>query len=384
MFFLSLTISFILLLIVIGTAAWSKNGATPAAFIAGLFFSFAPLCSGVFILPAVAVHALTVVAAAYIWQSRGWRFQYLLPSLLIATVVAYGIVSAFAFSEVRSLQQRYPYESMEERLPTPHQQLATEASSPTNTWLLEYVEDDLEEKGARRAPRTTRSRALELLHEHVVDVFVSRQGFGVYRSFGGVSDFTLNWDVRTEDPIPQPGPRSTASQSAGYADSLAPGGFDWEMQDLHVANLRNFVNMPGFGFVKDRKHVAGFQSHRFRQPELYDSWKWNTASWKLNSLDLVGLLMHPEPVVYISDNLPRMDELREAPVRSLDAFEAQGLAKLQRGDDMYERGSPEGLRVLGAIRCAKQCVDCHGAQRGDLLGAFSYTFAKAEKASEQP
>ena len=29
--------------------------------------------------------------------------------------------------------------------------------------------------------------------------------------------------------------------------------------------------------------------------------------------------------------------------------------------------------MLGAIRSAKQCVQCHGGQRGDLLGAFSYT-----------
>ena len=29
------------------------------------------------------------------------------------------------------------------------------------------------------------------------------------------------------------------------------------------------------------------------------------------------------------------------------------------------------VRVLGAIRAAKQCIDCHGGGRGDLLGAFS-------------
>ena len=31
------------------------------------------------------------------------------------------------------------------------------------------------------------------------------------------------------------------------------------------------------------------------------------------------------------------------------------------------------LRMLGAIRAANQCVACHAAERGQLLGAFSYT-----------
>ena len=29
-------------------------------------------------------------------------------------------------------------------------------------------------------------------------------------------------------------------------------------------------------------------------------------------------------------------------------------------------------RMLGSLRAAKQCLDCHTASRGDLLGAFSY------------
>jgi len=32
--------------------------------------------------------------------------------------------------------------------------------------------------------------------------------------------------------------------------------------------------------------------------------------------------------------------------------------------------------MLGATYGAKQCVACHGGERGDLLGVFSYTLQR--------
>jgi hypothetical protein len=87
----------------------------------------------------------------------------------------------------------------------------------------------------------------------------------------------------------------------------------------------------------------------------------------------VGLLFHNEPVVYVSENLPRMDELRGAPTRPLDGFEATALEKLRSGEDLLVAEAPNGVRMLGAIRSLKQCGTCHGSTRGTLLGAFSYT-----------
>jgi hypothetical protein len=84
-------------------------------------------------------------------------------------------------------------------------------------------------------------------------------------------------------------------------------------------------------------------------------------------------------VAYLSDNLPRMDELREAATRPLDVFETAGLASLRGGEDLFVRESADGLRMLGAVRSLKQCVNCHGGERGDLLGAFSYTLRRGER-----
>jgi hypothetical protein len=127
------------------------------------------------------------------------------------------------------------------------------------------------------------------------------------------------------------------------------------------------VYPAGFGFVKDRRHVAGFQAHQFsRVPQP-------VRQWQLQHLDLVGLLLHEAPVVYVSAHLPRMDELRKAPTRPLDVWEDAGLASLRGGEDLFVRETAEGLRMLGAIRSVKQCLECHGGQPGALVGAFSYT-----------
>ena len=73
-----------------------------------------------------------------------------------------------------------------------------------------------------------------------------------------------------------------------------------------------------------------------------------------------------------------MTNVRRIPTRPLDEFESKGLVTLQRGG-MLAVGSVKGeARMLGALRSARQCVECHGGQRGDLLGAFSYTLRPVE------
>src|SRR6185437_2554396 len=114
------------------------------------------------------------------------------------------------------------------------------------------------------------------------------------------------------------------------------------------------------------------------QPHQFSKQPAPVRRWSLKTLDLVGLVMHDEPVAYVSANLPRMDELRRAPTRPLDAFEAAGLESLRGGEDLFVRDTPDGQRrALGAIRSGKQCLSCHEGQRGELLGAFSYTLFPA-------
>ena len=67
---------------------------------------------------------------------------------------------------------------------------------------------------------------------------------------------------------------------------------------------------------------------------------------------------------------------RKAPTRALDKFELSGLETIRSGEDIVVADTAKGLRMLGAIRNAKQCIECHAGQRGDLLGAFSYSLRK--------
>jgi hypothetical protein len=67
-----------------------------------------------------------------------------------------------------------------------------------------------------------------------------------------------------------------------------------------------------------------------------------------------------------------MTELDRSKVRDLSDFEKESLQKLQHGDEMAADATLNRIRMLGAVRASKQCLDCHEAQRGDLLGAFSY------------
>jgi len=68
-----------------------------------------------------------------------------------------------------------------------------------------------------------------------------------------------------------------------------------------------------------------------------------------------------------------MSELGHATTRPLDKFEERGLAELVRGEDLYIRDIDGICYMVGAIRAVKQCQTCHGCERGDLLGAFSYS-----------
>jgi hypothetical protein len=70
------------------------------------------------------------------------------------------------------------------------------------------------------------------------------------------------------------------------------------------------------------------------------------------------------------------EKLRKVPTRSLNTFEAAGLKRLEQGDDLFTHESNESIRMVGAVRNIGECVKCHGGERGDLLGAFSYSLQR--------
>ena len=80
-------------------------------------------------------------------------------------------------------------------------------------------------------------------------------------------------------------------------------------------------------------------------------------------------------MAYVSSHLPRMDELREAPTRPLNDFELQAVDRIRSDEDVVTDEVPGRIRMLGSLRAAKDCVQCHSVGRGELLGALSYELA---------
>ena len=167
--------------------------------------------------------------------------------------------------------------------------------------------------------------------------------------------------------IPQLAPPYDSPSLLSGTPTRAGPKFDSSHQENAIA----FLNPLDFGYIRDRDHVAGFRPHHFgRDADAPEG-------WQVERLDLVGLLKYDAPVVYVTENLPRMDELRDAATRPLDPFEQEALAGLRRGEDLLtQQTAPDRLRMLGSLRAVKQCLTCHQAQRGELLGAFSYRLAR--------
>jgi hypothetical protein len=128
--------------------------------------------------------------------------------------------------------------------------------------------------------------------------------------------------------------------------------------------------------------VRGFQPHGFRTPPATPT----ADGWRLTKLELVSLFKHDPPAVYVSDHLPRMQDLSSdaAPTRPLDAFETESLKGLLDGETVVAGESKSRLRMLGGLRAVWQCTECHSVGEGHLLGAFSYEFRRKSVLPPEP
>jgi hypothetical protein len=362
MLLISLFLS-LLLFTIAHVAVRRRGGWVWAFFVCGISFSFGTMCLGLFFLPVLI--AFVLLAGAWPPEDRRARRRKLFPAFSVAALaVAFGLAGWLTVAEQRhytELREQFPYESMEGR-----------ASVPPPAALLPDAADKRLKELERTLPERGDFRTIMLrrLHEDQVGQFINSSGFGRMRVIRPTK-WNLTASMLPEKPVSQPGLREAPVRSAGGDGTQSPTPEE-DLYKIHWAGVEDFVNAAGFGYVKDRQHVAGFQAHQFH--ELPGP----AGRWHVRTLDLVGLLVSDEPRAYVSADLPRMDELRAAPTRPLDTFEAAALEKLRRGEDLVVEGAPTKLRMLGSVRSAKQCVQCHGGNRGDLLGAFSYALQPGE------
>jgi hypothetical protein len=318
-----------------------------------------------FISLTVAAVGIGLFLGLLFWHSRHQRMRRFWPISLIVVILAYSFGFSIAIEKSlrkKNLQKQFPLESLAERLPIPPPQLH-HVFTPYSAKQMDQIDDKIS-----ISLYSHRRQALYSVHKNVVYEFVNSPGFGVTRmDYLTISSFMKPMDI---SPVEQ--------SLAGFSPEPPPkgempfvGALD-DFRSMHLAATVDFVNPDGFGYIKDREHVAGFQSHAFRKkPEMKD--------FEVQSVELLSLLLHPESAVYVANQLPAMEQLKSVPTRSLDKFEANGLEAIRKGEDLHVAHYGDRLRMVGAIRNSTKCIKCHGGQRGDLLGAFVYSLQEGKK-----
>jgi hypothetical protein len=258
-------------------------------------------------------------------------------------------------------RKKLAFESLIERLPKGKPLPPTKPLSSEGKERWEILDRELASWQDQRA------KHLKELHEKTRKFFVESPGAGPVRRILTPDEILLDeWQAASAPD--QPGERAEFPFSPGEPLSrVEPNG---EFHGYHKDGMSDFLYPRGFGYVKDRAHVAGFKPHGFRSRDwtVNESWR-----WRVQHIQLVGILSHEEPVVYLTDKLPSMEQIRQGKTRTLDGFEEAALPTLREGEDLFIASKGETLRMLGALRATKTCQQCHDAEAGDLLGAFSYT-----------
>lgn len=395
MLYVSLVASAIMLAVTNAVARHGTRAHLVSAGLAGAGFGMVGVAC--LISAAVALQGVLVLAVGLLCGWRLARPRTFLLGSVVATVLAYGLVGASALLDLwewRRLEPLHPVESLEARLayerprPEPHPDLANAVDQqPTGRPPavrmadLAPLDNRLQQANSAGARRT---RALRILHGRHVEQFINSPGFGFVRDMRPRPGDVELGEAR---PVPQPAPARPDEERAdegadSYARALPGMNADQRpaaeaLRKVHVNGFVDFLDPRRFGYVASRAQVTGFQPHQFTGVPDGPAPRPGNPRWRIERLELVSLLKHEEPAVYVSQNLPRMDELREAPTRPLDGFEQRALVGLRRGEDLQVEYFRDHLRMLGPLYALDECRRCHSAEKGELLGAFSYVLRPA-------
>jgi hypothetical protein len=212
------------------------------------------------------------------------------------------------------------------------------------------------------SPTAGETKALDWMHRKTVDIFIDRPGFGVRRLIMPLDDV-----VKAPKSLAD---KDTAEKPSGTGNPVAPGETEKPAKKTHYD-------------VQDA--IQGKDPLKFGQDQILTDDK--KEEWKVRKVLLVGLVKHKAPVVYLTEKMPDMKDIKEVPTRVLDAFEKTALEAIRGGDNLKAEKKGKDLRVLGPIYAGQRCTTCHET-KGQLLGAFSYQLERvpveAEKKSPEP
>jgi hypothetical protein len=276
------------------------------------------------------------------------------------------------FNRIAELRELFPIESLESRLAYEGQSTSTEASIK----MTPIVNAKLAEDEQTFQPRHWRMTHLRQIHDQEYEQFVRASGFGITR-LGPPRRESVEMPPLRDIDFANATPDDERSRWNGWYAG-GPVTAESPIEAAHDASRLDFLDSDGYGnILAPRTKVAGFVPHAFHHHPLERSKE--RPKWSINRIELVSLLKFDEPRVYVLDHLPRMDQLSSdtAPTRELNEFEASALEKLRSDEDLVVQSEGAEYQMLGSLRAAKQCLDCHNVQRGELLGAFSYRLTLA-------
>jgi hypothetical protein len=300
---------------------------------------------------------------------------------------------------VAELRKQFPFESIRERLERVEQlrRLELLANLQPEREPANGAEDESVGRWTGQRPA-----ALAELHSGAARDFITSPGFGFER-MPRLSPYDLEY---RRGPVVLNTQYHSASEFAsepeialGETGSTRSGGtFQMPAADtvhtLHESGSYGFAHREQSGLIRSKDEVAGFTSHSLdaiyadqlgvhfhsRAPQAAPGENEATERWHLNRVELVGLLASDEFRVYVSEQLPAMDELKDVPTRRLDDFELATLPRLLQSDeDVSTAATPNRIRMLGALRASSHCLECHSVREGDLLGALSYELVRTPK-----
>lgn len=314
----------------------------------------------------------------------------------VADEVAEIVRAGNSFERQRErLREQYPIFSLEERLAYEHQRAETIFASivrsvaPQSGYSSVEVAPDVEER-LSKLEETIGTHWLESVHSEEDLAEGEVPLFGMLRMPYVFETLPVRQPELLTDEASYIHLDGYAAKVEATEEQLAsrqePQNFlevnaAWNRGDtyleLHEQGRRQFLSPDRFGYVASRKVAAGFRPHSISQM-IETGVRDLGQEWQIVRLDLVSLLKFDAPRVYVSDYLPDMNALGDVETRPLDDFEVSALPQLASQNDVIIKELNGEIRMLGSLRAAKQCLDCHDVDRGELLGAFSYRLCRTD------
>ena len=306
------------------------------------------------------------------------------------TLVSFSIgvlISLPRYYEVELAKERFRPVDLSQRLSyeeqmSPSQPIKKATRPITQNSLLEATIADW-----TRSSDIFRGRVSELrsLHNGRVDSFARSPGFGVGRFFAPNVK-------RIEYPETQDLPFTVVADDEFEEMIQSVREFRFGLpkvdsyQKLHTGSVLAFANPAATGLITEPKVAAGFQPHAMKLPPQNLAKDFLTKQQlTLDSLQLISLHRFDSPRAYVLDHLPRMDQLigEDVPTRKLSHFERSAIETLRQTgtQDIVTEVTDDGITMLGSVRAYESCLECHSVNKGDLLGAFSYTFREISGAN---